>query len=124
MHKSKSSSSFWDDEDDGGHASPPPATNGHLADRLRDEQDGYASSSSTGAERLRRRGFAEAKGGEGYFASTSSLGSTAEDEAHAPHRLANGQVMFCSWEGGKPAVLTPKGMHAQAGSSSAAGMRG
>ena len=89
MHKSKSSSSFWgDEEDDGGHASPPPAANGH---HLRDEQDGYASSSSTGAERLRRRGFNEAK--EGYFASTSSLGSIAGDEAHAPHhRLANGQV--------------------------------
>ena len=95
MHKSKSSSSFWDDVDDEaatGHASPPPvAHNGHAA-HLRDEQDGYASSSSTGAERrLRRRGL-EAKGSAGFFPSTTSLASVEDESPPRTHRLANGQV--------------------------------
>lgn len=93
MHKSHSSSSFWDDDEDPGRpGSTHPSFTGQGKDRngFRDEQDGYASSSSTGTERqLRRRGV-DPKG-EGHHGSTSSLTALEEPSLH---RLANGQVIL------------------------------
>ena len=90
MHKSHSSSSFWDEDEDPirpGLHHPSLSRGG-----FRDEDGGYASSSSTGTERqLRRRGV-DSKG-DGQHGSTSSLTALEEPPLH---RLAMGQVIhFC-----------------------------